>query len=138
MIVTSKSFTDTAFKTPFGLVVIKGQGVLNNIPDKVWDHIYARWQKFIDKNTFSDKNPAGFFVLQKERASAKAQTEELKVNDGKDGGAPLTQEEALAVEFDGMTRKELIAHAKAEGIKFSATMKREALLALIKKEEAKK
>lgn len=135
-IIINKQNTGVAFRLPNKKVTIEGNYVLNNISDSDWAYIYTKWRKFIDDNTFTDKNPRGFFVLQNKEADAKAQSKELEVNDAIDAGKQMSLEEAIALEFEGMTAKQLKAYAVENEIAVSGNKK--AMLDAIVKAEVEK
>lgn len=136
-IIINKQNAGVAFRLPSKKLVIEGNYAINNISDSDWAYIYTKWRKFIDDNTFSDKNPRGFFVLQNKEADAKAQSKELAVNDADDKGRQMTLEEAVALEFEGMTAKQLKAYAVENEIAVSGN-KKSMLEAIIKAEVAKR
>lgn len=117
-------------------VVIEGNSVLNYISDDDWAYIYTKWRKFIDKNTFCDKNPSGYFVLQAKKENAEAQAKELAVNDAEDKGRQMTLTEAVTLEFENMTAKELKSYANENKIAVSGNKK--AILQAIVKAEVEK
>lgn len=135
-ILVNKQTEAVAFRLPNKKVIIEGNYVLNKISDADWAYIYTKWRKFIDDNTFSDKNPRGFFVLQNKEKEAEAQAVELAVNDAEDKGRQMTLEEAVMAEFEGMTAKELKAYAVDNEIAVSGNKK--AMLEAIVKAEVEK
>ena len=136
-IIINKQTAGVAFRLPTKKLVIEGNYAINNISDSDWAYIYTKWRKFIDDNTFSDKNPRGFFVLQNKEKEAEAQAVELAVNDADDKGRQMTLEEAVALEFEGMTAKQLKAYAVENEIAVSGN-KKSMLEAIVKAEVAKR
>lgn len=139
MIVINKSTQNILFKIGAEKVLIVGGNVLNTIKDETWDALYAKYKGYFDKRRFSDKNPTGCFSWQNKRENAKAEQKELNFSETVDNGKQMTLDEALALEFDGMTLKQLTAYADENGIPYRKNCKKKELLDLIySAEKAKK
>lgn len=131
MIVVNKQVNGISFKTPSGLIDLKGNGVLNNVKDEDWEYILKNWKKFIQKITFSDKNPQGFLVYNMKEKEVKAEQKELEHSEGVEGGKRLTKEEADEICLADMSFKELKGLAMEMNIAFSSSVKKKDLIKLI-------
>lgn len=128
MIIVNKSTQNIVFRTKAGKILIKGDGILNDIPDNVWAVLYGEYKGFFDKRRFSDKNPAGVFVYNDRKADVEAESAEADFTEWKDGGKQLTIDEALETEFSSMTVKQLSAYADANGIEYRKNCRKQELL----------
>ena len=72
MIIINKQVSDIEFQGFKRSYVVKGGLVQTCIPDDEWEYILKNYGDFIRKNTFSDKNPTGFFVWNEKAKEAEA------------------------------------------------------------------
>ena len=117
MIIINKQVSDIEFQGFKRSYVVKGGLVQTFIPDDEWEYILKNYGDFIRKNTFSDKNPTGFFVW--------TATEAKKAVAGVDVKASV----------DGMKWAELKKYAASLGVKVPRECGRAQLTEAVKEAE---
>ncbi|HBO59712.1 MAG TPA: hypothetical protein DD624_07380 [Alphaproteobacteria bacterium] len=143
MIIVNKQVSEIAFRTPNGVCRIKGNGVLNTVSDEDWEYILNNYGGFIRENTFSDKNPTGFFVWNEKAKEAEAAGRELAFTEGVDGCERLTATEAkkavagvdVKASVDGMKWADLKKYAASLGVKVPREWGRAQLTEAVKEAE---
>ena len=87
--IVKKGTNPSAFKLKSGkTVVLEVGGMLNIIPDDVYDELMKEYGSFITPRIVSDKNPCGCFIISEKREVAKDMSNEIG-DEIKDNSAPV-------------------------------------------------
>ncbi len=143
MIIINKQVSDIEFQGFKRSYIVKGGLIQTFIPDDEWEYILKNYGDFIRKNTFSDKNPTGFFVWNEKAKEAEAAGRELAYTEGVDGCERLTATEAkkavagveVKASVDGMKWAELKKYAASLGVKVPREWGRAQLTEAVKEAE---
>ena len=143
MIIINKQVSDIEFKGYKRNYVVKGGLEQTIIPDDEWEYILSKYGSFIRENTFSDKNPTGFFVWHEKAKEAESAGRELAYTEGVDGCERLTATEAkkavagvdVKASVDGMKWADLKKYAVSLGVKVPREWGRAQLTEAVKEAE---
>lgn len=143
MIIVNKQSQSIEFRGFRRDYVVMGGMAQTVIPDDEWAYILKNYGGFIRENTFSDKNPTGFFVWNEKAKEAEAAGRELAFTEGVDGCERLTATEAkkavsgvdVKASVDGMKWAELKKYAASLGVKVPREWGRAQLTEAVKEAE---
>ena len=143
MIIINKQVSDIEFRGYKRNYVVKGGLAQTIIPDDEWENILSKYGSLILENTFSHKNPAGFFVWHEKAKEAEAAGRELVYTEGVDGCERMTATEAkkavsgidVKVSVDGMKWADLKKYAASLGVKVPREWGRAQLIEAIQEAE---
>lgn len=143
MIIVNKQSQSIEFRGFRRDYVVMGGMAQTVIPDDEWAYILKNYGGFIRENTFSDKNPTGFFVWNEKAKEAEAAGRELAFTEGVDGCERLTATEAkkavagvdVKASVDGMKWADLKKYAASLGVKVPREWGRAQLTEAVKEAE---
>lgn len=87
--IVKKGTNPSLFKLKSGKkVLLEVGGILNVIPDDVYDELMSEYGSFILPRVVSDKNPCGCFIISEKKEVAKDMSNEIG-DEIKDNSAPV-------------------------------------------------